>query len=346
MMKKVKLVEGPKIAAYWTSPKIAKDEVDSLATFHLLIVDMENLINNPENLRAIKKKNPRIKILAYSNPMELFWPSQDSRPLQKEILEEVKTSNKWWLLQPDGESVIFWPGMRMLNLSLACPENNGERYNQFIAKFLLRKVLSDPIWDGYFMDNSGGDISWIGIHGINKGIDADNDGEKDDNEVLDSSWSGGIREFLQIIRETKGENFIMVGNKGTLEFLDVLVGKMFEEFPNSYLGKVDTVRTAKDPDGWHQSITNYLETGSFSIVQAKQIANTPAHRLFILASALLGDGYYAYGQNLARRFPEYRDIGQALSPAEEMLDGSWQREFSKATVKVWPKEKKGEIIYK
>lgn len=338
-VKEAEFVGNPKLAAYWTSPIMTEDEADSLANFHLVIADMENIVNNPDNLRAIKKRNPKIKLLAYSNPMELFWPMVPDRPLQKEVLEKVKANGKWWLLQPDGEPVIFWPGMRMLNLSAACPKVSGKRYNQFIAQFLLEKALSDSIWDGYFMDSSGGDVSWIGSYGNNKGIDADNDGSGDDEETLDFSWSAGIHEFLKIIRQAKGKNFIMVGNKGTLEFLDVLDGKMFEEFPNNYLGD-------QKADGWYQSIANYSQTGPFSIIQAKQSPNNPQHRLFILASALLFDGYYAYGQDLVRRFPEYKDIGQALGEAQEMSDGSWQREFAKATVKVWPEEKKGEIIRK
>jgi hypothetical protein len=271
--------------------------------------------------------------------MELFWLSQDSRPLQKKILVEAKANGKWWLSQPNGEAVIFWPGMRMMNLSMTCPEVNGERYNQFIANFILEEALSDSVWDGYVNDNSGGDIFWVGNYGSNKGIDADNDGVNDNAVALDFSWSAGIHEFLQIIRQAKGKDFIMIGNKGTLEFLDVLNGKMFEEFPNTYLGDDEV-------GGWYQSIRNYSLAGPFSIIHAKQVPNNPEHRLFVLASALLYDGYYAYAQDLARYFPEYRSIGQAEGDVRVMFDGSWQREFSQATVKVWPKEKKGEIIYK
>ncbi|MDD5031630.1 MAG: putative glycoside hydrolase [Patescibacteria group bacterium] len=337
--RKAKLGGNPKLAAYWTSPTMTKDEADSLANFHLVVADMENLVNNPDNLRAIKKRNPEVKLLAYSNPMELFYPMVANRTLQKEVLEKVEAAGKWWLLQPDGEPVIFWPGMRMLNLSAVCPEVNGARYNRWIARFLLEKVLFNSVWDGYFMDNSGGDVSWIGTYGRNKGIDSGNNGENDDTSILDFSWSLGIQEFLRVIREAKGPNFLMVGNKGTLEFLNILDGKMFEEFPNDYLGD-------DKAGGWYKSMTNYFQTGPFSIIQARQVPNNPEHRLFILSSALLFDGYYAYGQGLIRRFPEYQEIGKALGPAREMLDGSWQREFSKAIVKVWPGERKGEIIYK
>jgi hypothetical protein len=170
---------------------------------------------------------------------------------------------------------------------------------------------------------------------MNGNIDANRDGIKDDPKVLDRSWSNGIREFLWIIRKAKGDKFIMVGNKMTLEYIDLLNGKMAEEFPNNYLGD-------KKADGWYQTMENYFQAGPYSIIHARQIANDPEYRTFIIASALMGDGYYAYGHNMTRQFPEYEDIGQALGPAEKKGD-HWQRRFEKAVVTVWPEKKKGEI---
>lgn len=330
----IRLAENPKIAEYWTSPHMSEEEAAKLANFHLVIVDMENLVNNPESLRLIKKLNARTKLLAYSNPMEVWGPKVSHRSLGKEILGVIKRNPKWWLKDLKGEPVVFWNGMRMLNLSTACSKVDGKRYNQYIAQFLLERVLSNDIWDGYFMDNSGGNVSWI-----NKGlIDADNNGVKDNLDILDRQWAEGIEEFLTIIRQAKGSEFIMIGNKGSLEFLDILNGKMFEEFPNNYLGD-------KKADGWYQSIDNYQLTGAHSIVHAKHRSNDE-FRLFVLASALIHDGYYSYGQNSGKLFPEYQDIGAALGPAEEDENGAWHRKFAKAEVIVWPSKKKGQIVYK
>jgi len=184
------------------------------------------------------------------------------------------------------------------------------------------------------MDNSGGNISWVS----DGQIDADNDGAKDDPEKLDLAWSAGIGQFLSIIRQAKGENFILVGNKGSLEFMDVLNGKMFEKFPNDYLGD-------KVAGGWYQSMENYLQAGPYAAVQAK--TNGGSWRQFVLASALLSDGYFIYGQNGGSWFPEYQeDIGQPMGIMEKMFDDSWQREYERATVIVWPEKQEGKIIYK
>jgi len=330
----ITLAANPKVASYWTSPTMSLEQARELAKFHLVISDMENMINNHTSLELLKQLNPKLKLLAYSNPMEFFIPMVVNRPLQKKLLEDIQQNYSQWLLkQPNGQPVIFWKGMQMLNLSSFCLPINGLRWNQYAAKMLLDKVLSDSIWDGYFMDNSGGNISWV-----NSGqIDADADGIKDDSEKLDLAWSEGIGEFLSIIRQVKGQNFILVGNKGSLEFLDVLNGKMFEEFPNDYLGN-------KDAGGWYQSLGNYLVTGAYSVIQAK--TNGDSWRQFVLASMLLDDGYFIYGQNGNNWFPEYQEIGEAIGSMKKNQDGSYRREYEKATVIVWPGKKKGGIQYK
>ena len=330
----ITLAANPKVAAYWTSPKMSQKQAEDLSKFHLVVVDMENMVNNYSSLQLLKKLNSAIKLLAYSNPMEFFIPMVEDRPLQKQLLGEVENDYpSWFLKQPDGRPVIFWQGMQMLNLSSDCPLVNSQRWSQYLACFLLDKVLSDPIWDGYFMDNSGGNISWVN----NGQIDADADDEKDDPKMLDMAWSEGIREFLTTIRQAKGKNFILVGNKGSIEFLDIFNGKMFEEFPNDYLG-------SKRDGGWHQSLTNYVLTGPYSIVQAK--SNGDNWRQFVLASALLGNGYFIYGQNNSSWFPEYQEIGKPVGVMKKMTDGSYRREYEKATAIVWPEKREGKIQYK
>lgn len=334
VMSAITLAVNPKIASYWTSPTMSLEQARELAKFHLVIADMENMVNNRTSLELLKRLNPAIKLLAYSNPMEVFIPMVANRPLQKQLLGELQTGFRdWFLKQPNSQPVVFWKGMQMLNLSSDCPLVNGQRWNQYVAHFLLEKVLSDQIWDGYFMDNSGGSISWIN----NGQIDADGDRAKDDPEKLNLAWSEGIREFLTIIRQAKGQNFILVGNKGSLEFLDIFDGKMFEEFPNDYLG-------SKDAGGWYQSLGNYLVTGPYSIVQSKTIGDS--WRQFVLASTLLDDGYFVYGQNDSNRFSEYQNIGKPIGVMKKNQDGSYQREYEKATAIVWPEKKEGKIQYK
>ncbi|MBD3248376.1 hypothetical protein GF382_03765 [Candidatus Falkowbacteria bacterium] len=334
--RKIRLPERPKLAVYWTSPVMSENEADSLARFHLVIADMDNLANNPKSLKRLKRRNRDLILLCYSNPME-FWdrPYKD-RPIQNQARAEVLADRQEYLLkQPSGKSATFWNNMQMLNLSVNCPAVKGQKYYEYMAEFLLKNVLSDPIWDGYFMDNCTGHIAWVGDYGGNNGIDADNDGHRDDYDTLDRAWYEGTVNFLSHIKQ---ENFLILGNKGAVEFLELVNGKMFEEFPNDYLGD-------KKAGGWYQCLKNYDSIGSYSVIHARQIPNNPKHRLFVLSSALMGDGYYAYAQDFFRWFPEYEDIGKPLQKVK-ILDNVFERQYEKATVRVWPEDRRGEIVYK
>ena len=52
------LAINPKVGVYYTSPVMSREDAENLARFHLVIADMENLVNNPENLKFLKKLNP------------------------------------------------------------------------------------------------------------------------------------------------------------------------------------------------------------------------------------------------------------------------------------------------
>ena len=69
------LAEGsyPKLAIYWTAPIMHESEAHNLGRiFDLIIVDMENVGNNPRSLDIIKLENPEAKILIYSNPIAML----------------------------------------------------------------------------------------------------------------------------------------------------------------------------------------------------------------------------------------------------------------------------------
>lgn len=335
---RIRLPERPKLAVYWTSPVMSEAEADSLAKFHLVIADMENLVNNPKSLKRLKRRNKELILLCYSNPMEIWTNGVRNRPIHKKYRRLIKNERPGYLLdQPSGDPAIFWKNMRMINLSSWCPAEKGEKYSRFAAEFLLKEVLSDPIWDGYFMDNCTAHIAWIGNYGRNNGLDANNDGHIDNYDQLDLAWEEGVRDFLTRIRQAKGSSFILIGNKGSLAFLDIVDGKMFEEFPNDYLGD-------KRAGGWYQCLDNYEQIGDMSIIHARQVPNNPEYRSFILASSLMGDGYYAYAQDFFRYFPEYKDIGKPIGEMKELCPGLFERKFEKGVVKVWPEERKGEIV--
>jgi len=324
----------PKLALYWTSPFMTLEQAQQASRYDLIVADMENMINNRASLAVIKNINPRAKLVAYANPMEFFnYIDPTARPLQAQMINAAALGdNRWRLRTPAGGPVIFYPGMSMNNLSDWCPAVNGQKWNEYSANFFLQRVLFDPIWDGFFLDNATENISWI----YNGWIDADNNGQPDDPMALDKSWQAGISRFLQVIMDAKGKNFILIGNKGSLAFLDQTGGKMFEHFPNDYLGD-------KKDNGWWQSMSNYAQTGPYSILNAEEKQGRQYWQ-FVLASTLMGDGYFSYGQNNLSWFNEYRPLGQPVAAAKKAGD-CWERQFTQGKVRACPKNQTGQITY-
>lgn len=322
-----------KTARYWTSPIIREYQIKYLAETDILIVDVENMFNNYSYLKRIKELNPDLILLCYTNPMEIWVTKYSNRPWQNSVIQEIVDNRQDWLLKKNTKQgrdfTTFWPNMVMINMSASCPRINWRRYSSWMARKLNREVLSDSIWDGYFMDNATPNISWVAP----SSIDINNNGQADDDQYIDRSWEKGVRRFLRRIRRANGNDFIIIGNKGDHSFLDILDGKMFENFPNNWLG--DTWA-----NGFKQSINNAkngLEKNIFTI--------NPSEAKFGLTSALLLDNIYlALGQDFYYS-PEILsiDLGDPLDKYQREGD-IFFREFQKGKVYVFPLERRGEII--
>ncbi|MHB8903513.1 MAG: putative glycoside hydrolase [Patescibacteria group bacterium] len=314
-------------AVYWTAPVLSLSEARNLSLYSIVIIDEENLLNNPEALELMKKLNKNLKLICYSNPMELFKPAIKIRQIQTALLQEITEKYPQWLLKNStGEKTVFYKGMVMLNLSRNCPRVNGKNCAEYLAEKQLL-ILESPIWDGYFMDNGGGNIAWV-----NAKIDSNNDGVADDSTFLDRSWSTGIYSFLSLIKNGMNKDRLLLANKGTIEFMDILDGRIFERFPNDYLG-------SKKDFGWHKSMSNARHTGKYTIftVELKDL-------MFGLASALLTDNVYiAVGQDNPVVHQEFKvDLGNPLGSAQKN-DSCYFRLYQKGRVEVFPSARRGKI---
>lgn len=214
-------------AIYWTQPTINEVEVGVIARHDLAIIDLENLFNNPDNLRAIKRINPGCQILAYVNFFEIWQsPVPPYRPFGTRLSQTITSQfSDWLLVKADGQPAAFWPGMQTLNLSALCPVIQGYTYNQYLQDVLLENILNDRVWDGLFLDNLFDKMSWLGY------LDLDRDGQVDDARTIDFQWYRGVSQFLSGIREAKGERFQIWGNHLSLFFKDKIDGRFLEDFP-------------------------------------------------------------------------------------------------------------------
>jgi len=328
-----------KTAAYWTSPIMNPNDVIALAKHHIVIIDLENQFNNRESLLTLKSLNPHILLFAYSNPMEVHLKRYLNRPWQNQVREEIFANRKAWFLRtidydnPDApdEFAHFYPGMAMLNLSTTCPRQYFQKYPNWMASKIKDEILSDPIWDGYFLDNCTANIAWI-TNNSHRVIDIKGNGELKSRGYINRKWERGMDDYLAIIRKT---GLPVIGNKGDLNFRDKVFGKLFEKFPNDYLG-------SKWAGGWLQCVSNAAYTGPYTIFQVER-----DDLMFGLCSTLLLDNVFlAVGQDDAEIFPELNiKLGKALGKMKFRGD-TFYRDFENGRVLVEPLKKHGEIKFK
>lgn len=322
-------------SAYWTSPIMSLKEADSLAKNDYVIIDLENQFNNRPSLVRIKTINPRVKLIAYSNPPEQFVGRINYRPHQNHWATELHRHHQnWFLKTAKGKNATYWPNMEMMNISEDCPKDkNGRTYNRWMADSLL-VILKDTIWDGYYMDNGGGNIAWV-YQGKGDQIDANNDGRPDKPARLDSAWAKGVHAFLKMIRQAKGKNFILLANKGSVEFMDVLDGRFYEGFTCPWLGN-------KKNDGWDQCMENSKRTGKYSIFQINGKSVNPQNINFVAASAALAGVSVAIGQDNPRTYPFYKwNLGKPKGSYKKK-GLVYYRDFENGRMEVTPSLKKGE----
>lgn len=313
------------------SPSLAK----KLSRF-VSIIDYD-----AQGIEAIKKENPHALVIAYCNPMELFDPRYSegknqvigfgalygSRPLQGQLYKFVyKQRKEWFLNQPDGMAINYWlqPPMRLMNLSELCPVVEGQQWSDYLACYLLDNVFNNPAWDGLFIDNCWENISWI-AEKLEIQMDLNNNGQADETlDQIDISWRNGVEKFIRLIREAKGPDFIIIGNKPCLEHAQLLNGKMWEDFPPPCHEK-----------DWDKTMAHYLALSSrpgfdYSLIQTK--GGEREVRLG-LTSALLGNGYYVYSQDSTKQFEIFEaDLGRPLGPAISPHLTIFKEDFSTAEI--------------
>lgn len=321
-----------KTMSYWLKPTMSVDQAKELARFDMVVVDIENVYNNLESVLEVTKRNPTVVLICYSNPMEVFDPQVTNRPLQSAWTNDLNANFQPWLLKTGTSAkAVFYKGMRMLNMSSSCPKVGGRIYAEWMADLLIERALKvknpetgKPLFIGYFMDNCTPTASWMSP---SDQFDLSGDGYPETAAEVDYAWSKGNRIFLQRIRDAMGPAFILIGNKGVTDYADLLQGRMFEWFPNDYLGsKLDA--------GWWQSMANASQTGPYTIF----LLNPKDVDFGLRSAQLLDNVYVGVGNSSTRWYPQFdEDLG---SPGERII----LRKFSKKNIIVTPAERKGALI--
>jgi hypothetical protein len=317
----------PRLANYYLNPKINRADYGRLASYDLVVLDMEYQNDYPDLIPYLRKNNPDIIILAYIANQDVHNELNfDFSPylFRQEFLAGLESS--WWLMDISGANISSWPGTKMLNITTD--------YKDYLVNFIDKKLIANGSWDGVFLD-----VVWDKISGLGN-IDINNDGKQESNSVIDAEWQQAMKTLLNNLRLRLGSEKIILTNGGTL-YGKSTNGRMFETFPTGE-GKT-----------WQETVDEYYaikaKTNQPIFIVNSNTENTGSatdyqKMLFGLTSALLFDAYYSfdYGTHDHGQFwwyDEYNiDLGQPMEAAHELgnVQGVWERDFQNGLVLVNP----------
>lgn len=344
----------PRLANYFLHWEISDEESIELAKWDVLVLDLETAVSSPAQIKKIRALNPQVIILAYITPQEIV---DNPESLNNSYYRQKLTSGidaSWWLKNSSGQSFSNWPWTTMLNLSNSAGLNsNGERWNDYLAKFVADEIKGSGFFDGVFYDNVWGDISWL-----NSGdLDLNNDGNRDSATEANRSWQAGVKKLLTKTKELAGKDFLIIVNGQTFEdYQKITNGLMLEKFPTPW----------ENGGTWSGAMKTYTKlpfinlSPSLSIINATdKNQNSYKHFRYALSSALLGDGYYSFDYDVTNHgqtwwYDEYNiKLGPAQSTAYNLLDnnkgvfipGLWRRDFKYGTVLVNSTNKEQRYVF-
>ena len=325
--------ENPKTANYFLHWSLNESKARELAKWDLLILDMEVQENSPEQLRLIRQLNPDITILAYITSQNLFesWVNSNESVLRKKLKAGI--SDSWWLRDTSGKRLSDWPNAYVLNITNYSPQENGQRYNDYLPKFIISNLKNSGAWDGVFFDNV-----WDGAAWFNGGnVSLRNNGYKSSAYELNTAWVNGMAKIFTETKKAWPEAIILGNGSWHNQYQKLLDGWMVEDFPTPWVSGGD----------WSAVMKNYLNFSSndqqFNVLNAAAgEANNYQKFRYGLSNALMGNAYYSfdYGPLDHGRlwwYDEYEiDLGAPQNTPYNLLDrqnktikpGLWRRDFS------------------
>lgn len=333
----------PRTAAFFLkSSPFSEEEIQTLAQFQVVVLDIQNQITNPKVMPRLRALNPSITILGYTSGVEYPLNRLNEVELPGWMWHQIGEGlqPEWFLKTADGKHLSAWPGNVMMNPGAR--DATGKTYGWYFAEFLKRKVLDTGLWDGLFFDTI-----WEGIYWLNPNVDIDRDSVRDEKEKVDQMWRDGQNIFFESLRLLTADRYLLVGNGVLAPYATYVNGRMFEGFPEPYEG------------GWVGSVERYRDVSKIGVQPHITIINSDTKNTgnrtdwktmrYGLATALLFDGYYNFDYGTKERgylwrYDEYDvSLGKPSSfIARNLLDGTiekvakglWRRDFQHGMVLV------------
>lgn len=311
---------SPGIINLYLDWQIKDEDLPILARWDVVVLDGNQQARYPDKIRRLRQLNPAIKVLAYI-PTEEYATVHLSAPADYPYAKLGRRIRpEWWLRDPQGNLIYFWPGQPMLDVT----DNNpalraGERWNDFLPRFIRDELMSSGLWDGIFLDNTFDALKWH----VKSPVDLDRDGKADRQDDIDKAWAGGMRAMLTRIRDLN-PGAILIGNGGA-SYAGQLNGVLFEHFPSwSWAPNWKEVRDALAKNRAPAMTAINVNTDD------KNRPNDYRLMRYGLGSALTSGSYYSFDQGVSNHnsvwwYDEYEAaLGRATAPPRILAGGSGQ----------------------
>jgi hypothetical protein len=150
----------------------------------------------------------------------------------------------------------------------------------------------------------------------------------------DSQWQSSTIALYKSVKQAAGNKIVIYNGAYFIPgYVEALDGYMDEGFPFY--------------KGWDNSIGYALDASANGKLALFYAQGSVSERYFVYCSALLTDGYFFYAPTGTTWFSDYGiHVGTALSKAEKMSDGTWQRDYQYGTVVVDPSTQTAHIDLK
>ena len=318
----------------------AKD-YDALAKFDVITLPAELQIEEPQVFKELRKRNPKIILLAYFPTKSYITGWGDALHLA----EKSGINQSWFLHDAGGNILSVWPGTQALSITSG--------WNSYAPQFVHDRILSTGLWDGVFYDEVSDTVSWLN----NGNVDLNNDHAADNGAVADAAWRAGMVTMLAKARSLDPDKIFVINGTSTPEFQQYINGRKFETFPSPWEANGD----------WYELMRRYIANEPLNAKPETMIINSNtgnagnegdySQMRFGLTSALMGNAFYSfdYGDQdhgQIWRYDEY-NVALGLPTASPQLAtnstvqanaadgyrfsaGGWQRNYANGVVFVNP----------
>ncbi len=292
----------PRIGAvYLAQENLPGPEV--LARYDVVVIDNEWAHRvDVSFFDTVRQLNPSITMLTYVSltdyPVELgtqeyYANRYDLWQYQNGV---SSTFPPEWLARTAEEDrpVSEYPNSLMTNLADVAPEVNGQRFLEYGADWVSRRVWSSGVWDGIFLDVWGDRIYSADAEQWN----VDGDGEDEpDSEIYGpgNPWERGVAEAERLMRAAMPDAILVANGKRTFRGGQI-DGRMWESFADDQEGRdpVGDLRGYVDTT----ALGDHREPGLTINLDRRRdempLTATDARRArFFLTGTLLQNGFWA-----------------------------------------------------